>query len=409
MELEKTIRRQLSGPSGFLAIFCLGLLLLIIGCGVPDSPMPLLADGKDSTQRSAEQGSQPPGPSAGGNEKGPLDPYGNPITTPFGLAQWKVVCPTESLEQSVENRNGLVRFVGTGDYRLSRTQFDRTRLQVEGQWCDPDAKRTIVLAVDVSKEMDYACGLFGRRCGPDIEENDTCARATYVKMISNWAVERGHRMGFVTFSNRLRGSSTGLTFNARNMTPQVLAETFCSSDGSPDWAAPFAEVERLLAGALPSETKEIVVIAATDVASNKLVELTARVQALKGKGFHVSVALLNGADANTSRVAPLASDDLEGKKFFSQFTDGAGLLTAQGLVTRTQTTAREMNLRAIGAADWSTTNIDIDTDTVDSGFIYDTGFDVDGATTSEGYEMELIQKDLRGRTHRLSSRLIFDP
>ena len=381
---------------------------IVLACGVPESPSPL----SDRTVGGSEQNSDSrTGPESAGTDTAAQGDasIGNSsgYNIPYGFVLWQMDCTqTYAAGQGYEG-SGFFRMDGEGDHNADRTKVARSRLQVQGKLCDPGLRRNVVLAVDVGRDNNYACGVLGlNRCGPDIPANNTCGRAAYVKQVSQWAESNHVNLGYVTFNGSRQAKSAGLAFKASAMTDRQLADIFCDSAGNPDWTVPLTEAEALLSAAESQETKEIYVVSASDLPAGQVTAVGAKANMLKDNGHHVNVVMMNGANGANGAMAAsaIASKDRESKAFLSRVVDGGALSSVVASMEVNQTVGQLVKVRAIGDTDWK--EIAFTANDSEPEFMLDTGYDLDGNTVDAGFEVELIQRDLRGRTRILSGRLL---
>lgn len=399
MQLEKHTKKLAYACFNYAAVFSFGCLTLT-ACGLPEAPAGLTSKthSDDDTQGN---------PGSGGSSTTRQSNQSNAGASLLGSALWQVECESDFQGQTIiEEQGGSIQFKGIGDHKISRAEVEKAKLQLKGEWCSPDTNRAVVIAVDVSKDMDYRCS--GKRCGPDVvKDNGGCARADFAKAASQWAVERGHKLGYLTFSNIERDRSNGLSFNASTMNPTTLNQIFCDDVGNSDnWDIPLSVAENMLSAASPLQTKELVIVSSTDVPQNRIQSILAKADALKTKGYSVNVILLNGAEAGTMRANQITSADLNGQHFFSQLLNGTKLVSAFDIAKKIQIVSKELRFRSIGEQEWK--SVTFPAGDADPNITLDTSFEIDGNTQTDGYEMELVQKDLRGRTLRIGSRIIFE-
>lgn len=378
---------------------------IMLACGAPEAPRPL----SDRTVGGSEQTSDSrTGPeSAGTNKAAQGDAsIGNAsgYNIPYGFVLWQMDCTQAYAAGQGYEGAGFFRMDGEGDHNADRTKVARSRLQVQGKLCDPSLHRNVVLAVDVGRDNNYACGVLGlNRCGPDISANNTCGRAAYIKQVSQWAETNHVNLGYVTFNGSRQAKSTGLAFKASALTDRQLADIFCDNAGNPDWAVPLTEAETLLSAAKSQETKEIYVVSAADIPAGQMTAVAAKAKTMKENGHHINVVLMNGP-AGTVAASAIASMGRDSKAFVSRVADGGALSSVVAPMEVNQTVGQLVKVRAIGDTEWK--EIAFTANDSEPEFMLDTGYDLDGDTVDAGFEVELIQQDLRARTRILNGRLL---
>lgn len=323
---------------------------------------------------------------------------------------WHLPCEESSGEVPLTPDGKPVVFVGSGDHKVSKADVANHPIVVSGSVCRaPDAKRDIMLVVDVSGSMS----------DNDPRRGNTCARLRALDQVLQVAAKgNDNRFAVATFSTQVEYASSGFFDNVADLYADLaaggnVADVICADTDNTNYKAGLLEARNRLSMGRADALKEVFFLSdgepdrgkeGVDVAD----ELKAGGITIDGKSIKTVIATVMVGGANDDILKnKIASKAPDGTVLHAR-ADAGNLAEILGQLAQNGIQSGYLSYRALtheGEGKWQ--RVDLRPYLRDGGFILPS-MAVNPSTVSVGVEIRLEYYDRSGQKYLITGRLIWD-